>query len=321
MTRGLLTIVVAVLALPVLVIAAAAGTFGMSDAGSAPTAEAVEDIPADYLHLYQAAGDRYRVPWEVLAGVGKVECDHGRLDHPACREQGAENFAGAGGPMQFLAATWAAYGVDAGRDGEADRWNPADAIFGAARYLRTSGAPGDLRGALFAYNHSNAYVDDVLAWADRYRHQATAPPPAAILGADSDELQAAVLASDRIELRPEGALDVRRAHVDPRVLGALLALSQDFRLAGVGPFRTGHAYNVAGTNRPSNHAFGRAVDIGTVNGVLVSDANGAARAAAVAAASLPGPLRPSEIGSPFGDIPGGFTDRAHQDHLHLGYDQ
>ena len=320
MTRGLLTVVLAVLALPVLVIAAAAGTFGVSDTGSAPTAEAVEDIPADYLHLYQAAGDRYRVPWEVLAAVGKVECDHGRLDHLACRQQGAENFAGAGGPMQFLAATWAAYGVDADDDGHADRWNPGDAIFGTARYLRASGAPGDLRAALFAYNHSDAYVDDVLAWADRYRRQAAASP-AAILGADAAELQAAVLASDRIELWPEGALDVRAGHVDPRLLGALLALSQDFQLAGVGPFRTGHAYNVAGTSRPSNHAFGRAVDIGTINGVLVSYANKAARAAAVAAASLPGPLRPSEIGSPFGDIPGGFTDKAHQDHLHLGYDQ
>ena len=57
----------------------------------------------------------------------------------------------------------------------------------------------------------------------------------------------------------------------------LLALSERFSLAGVGPFISGHTYYVAGTNRPSNHAFGRAVDIGTINRELVSPANGAAR--------------------------------------------
>ena len=67
--------------------------------------------------------------------------------------------------MQFLAATWAIYGVDANGDGRADRWNPADAIFAAARYLKANGAPAETQRAIFAYNHSQAYVETVLRWA------------------------------------------------------------------------------------------------------------------------------------------------------------
>jgi hypothetical protein len=94
------------------------------------------------------------------------------------------------------------------------------------------------------------------------------------------------------------------------VLAVLLALAERFSLAGVAPFISGHTYYVAGTNRPSNHAFGRAVDIGTINRELVSPANGAARQAALALASLPEPLRPDEIGSPFAgleSLPGLFS--------------
>jgi membrane-bound lytic murein transglycosylase B len=81
-----------------------------------------------------------------------------------------ENVAGAMGPMQFLAPTWAAYGVDATGDGVRDVYNPADAVFGAANYLCATGAgrPAALRGALWAYNHADWYVDMVLELAGRY---------------------------------------------------------------------------------------------------------------------------------------------------------
>lgn len=105
----------------------------------------------------------------MLAGVGKVECDHGRYPNPSCWQEGAVNEKGAGGPMQFLAATWEQYGIDANDDEVADRWDPVDAIFGAANLLAANGAPDDIPGALYAYNHSQAYVDQVLAWADSYR--------------------------------------------------------------------------------------------------------------------------------------------------------
>jgi cell wall-associated NlpC family hydrolase len=169
-TRLAVTGVAGVALLPVLVIAAATSVFqgiGIAD----PSQDATTDVPPAYLQLYLAAGSAYGIPWQVIAGIGKVECDHGRLPHPACTEHAEENSAGAGGPMQFLASTWAEYGVDANDDGTADRWDPADAIYGAANYLRASGAPTALREAIFAYNHSRQYVDEVLHWASVYETQ------------------------------------------------------------------------------------------------------------------------------------------------------
>ncbi|MGH2950261.1 MAG: NlpC/P60 family protein, partial [Solirubrobacteraceae bacterium] len=151
----------------------AVGGIGVAD----PSRPAVAGIPPGYLRLYLAAGSAYGIPWPVLAAIGKVECDHGRHRHAACTTRGAVNYAGAGGPMQFLAATWASYGVDADADGDRDRWDPADAIYGAANYLRASGAPQRLRAAIFAYNHSHAYVQQVLHWAAAYERTSHAAAP------------------------------------------------------------------------------------------------------------------------------------------------
>jgi hypothetical protein len=129
---------------------------------------AQREIPPPYLALYEAAARRYRLNWAILAGVGKVECDHGRDPDPSCSHEGSVNPAGAGGPMQFLGATWARYGADGDGDGRIDRWDPADAINGAANYLRASGAPGDYGQALFAYNHAGWYVAEVEHWASLY---------------------------------------------------------------------------------------------------------------------------------------------------------
>jgi Transglycosylase SLT domain len=127
------------------------------------------EIPPEYLRLYQQAARRYGLDWAILAGIGRVECDHGRDPDPSCTREGAVNGAGAGGPMQFLASTWATYGVDVDGSGTADRWDPADAIYGAANYLRAAGAPNDYRAAIYAYNHAGWYVDEVEMWAARYR--------------------------------------------------------------------------------------------------------------------------------------------------------
>ena len=61
-----------------------------------------------------------------------------------------------------MPATWKMYGVDANQDGKKDPFNPVDAIFAAARYLRAAGAEQDIRKAIFAYNHADWYVDSVL---------------------------------------------------------------------------------------------------------------------------------------------------------------
>lgn len=137
------------------------------------SALAEREIPPRYLQLYEQAAQRYGLDWAVLAGIGKVECDHGRDPAPSCTHEGVVNSAGAGGPMQFIASTWARYGVDADGDGRADRWDAADAIYAAANYLRVSGAPGDYERAIYAYNHAAWYVAEVESWAARYRGSST----------------------------------------------------------------------------------------------------------------------------------------------------
>ena len=76
--------------------------------------------------------------------------------------------AGALGWMQFMPATWEMYGVDANNDGRKDPYNPVDAICAAARYLKAAGAEEDLYQAIFAYNHADWYVDEVLLYAKQY---------------------------------------------------------------------------------------------------------------------------------------------------------
>ena len=111
-------------------------------------------VPPFLLPIYQAAGIQYGVRWEILAAINEIETDYGRNLNVSS--------AGALGWMQFMPATWRAYGVDANGDGKADPYNPVDAIFAAARYLRAAGADTDIRRAVFAYNHADWYVDSVL---------------------------------------------------------------------------------------------------------------------------------------------------------------
>ena len=110
--------------------------------------------PTYLIPIYKAAGHRYRVPWRVLAAINQVETDYG--------QNLSVSSAGAVGWMQFMPATWQQWGVDADKDGQANPYSPQDAIFTAARYLDASGASRDLAGAVFAYNHADWYVAEVL---------------------------------------------------------------------------------------------------------------------------------------------------------------
>jgi hypothetical protein len=164
-----------------------AAPLGPSPNSFGASARAQAEIPAQYLDLYQRAAQRYGLDWAILAGIGKVECDHGHDPDPSCAKEGVVNSAGAGGPAQFLASTWTTYGVDGDGNGRADRWNPADAIFGMANYLRASGAPGDYHKAIFAYNHAGWYVTEVERWAMRYRGAAQAIAGSVPEGANTSE--------------------------------------------------------------------------------------------------------------------------------------
>lgn len=119
-------------------------------------------IPSRIKSLYLAAATKYGLPWELLAGIGMAETRHGRNN--------ATSIAGARGLMQFMPRTFAAYGVDGSGDGRRDIHNDADSIYSAANYLTKSGVTNGQKGvidALWAYNHSTSYRNDVLyyAWA------------------------------------------------------------------------------------------------------------------------------------------------------------
>ncbi|WP_109472422.1 peptidoglycan DD-metalloendopeptidase family protein [Ornithinimicrobium cavernae] len=120
-------------------------------------------IPAGIETLYREAAAEYNLPWALLAGIGMEETNHGRNT--------ATSSAGAQGMMQFMPATWASYGVDGNGDGVADIHNDADSAYSAANYLVASGVmdgPQGVRDALWAYNHADWYVNDVLYYAAAY---------------------------------------------------------------------------------------------------------------------------------------------------------
>jgi hypothetical protein len=136
------------------------------------------------------------------------------------------------------------------------------------------------------------------------------------------ELEAMVLSNPRIGLRPEARGDVAAALIDPRVLQVLLLLAERHDLNSVGPLITGHSYYVRGTTTPSNHAFGRAVDISVIDRMPVSLANSAALDAMEMILSLPPPLLPDELGGPWllYHPPVRIFTRDHGDHIHVGWD-
>ena len=161
----------------ILLMLAFALTVAVMPSANAARAPGLAAIPARYLALYrQAARTCPGLTWEVLAGIGTMESGNGRS-----RARGVhrgKNRKGAEGPMQFEPATFAEYAVRADRSGRLTPYNPADAIFTAARMLCADGAAGGsapgLRRAIYAYNHACRYVRDVLALAARFQAEARA---------------------------------------------------------------------------------------------------------------------------------------------------
>ena len=143
----------------------------------------VGGVPPADIPIFQGAAARFglraraRGP-SVLAAINYVESTFGQ-SNDAGVHSGA-NYAGAMGPMQFLQGTWDTYKVQApGGAVPPNIYDEADAVYSAANYLQASGAPGDWPGAIFAYNHSSAYVQQVLSQATGYYTQGlTAQGPA-----------------------------------------------------------------------------------------------------------------------------------------------
>ncbi|WP_432358951.1 lytic transglycosylase domain-containing protein [Sporosarcina sp. UB5] len=152
-------------------------------------------IPEKYIPIYQAAAEEYGVPWTLLAAHHRIETRFSTMD-PLLSPAGAE------GHMQFMPCTfvgwgypgcgglgkgnipekdktdpaviqkYGGYGVDANGDGIADPFDIEDAIFSAAHYLSKSGAAdGEIEKAIFHYNHSEKYVEDVLWFFNEFENQ------------------------------------------------------------------------------------------------------------------------------------------------------
>ena len=127
---------------------------------------AISGVPPVLIPIYQRASDAYGLGPQgpaILAGINAIETGFGQNLGPS--------YAGAEGWMQFMPETWAMYGVDANGDGVKDPNNPEDAIYAAARYLDAAGMPEDVWGAIFAYNHADWYVEEVLANAGCYANE------------------------------------------------------------------------------------------------------------------------------------------------------
>jgi cell wall-associated NlpC family hydrolase len=203
-TRAAVVVPAALLMVAMVLVGAAtgalAGLVGGDPTGSAPTAQALARIPPDYLAAYQqAAAGCPGLPWTVLAAIGEVESDHGRLYAPGVT-RGA-NAAGAAGPMQMGIGTGAAgdafwrFATDGNHDGAASPYDPADAIPTAATYLcqALNDHHGDPRAAVLAYNHAAWYADRVLTLAATYGTPAVATPsPAAQAAVDFAQAQLGV---------------------------------------------------------------------------------------------------------------------------------
>jgi len=178
-------------------------------------------IPPFLLPIYQAAGIEYGVRWELLAAINEIETDYGR--------NVAVSSAGALGWMQFMPATWKRYGVDANEDGVRDPYNPVDAIFAAARYLKAAGAGTDVKRAIFAYNHADWYVDSVLV-----RARLIGGLPADLVGSLTGLTQGRFPVNSRARYAA-GSTRTRRTatniHADP---GSPVVAVQDGRIVGLG---------------------------------------------------------------------------------------
>ena len=142
------------LALPSAETPNAPGSLSLPTPLSVPPAAPAQRSFGELQALWRRAGAAYGIPWSVLAAINKIESNYGRNMGPSS--------AGAIGWMQFLPSTWDRWGLDASGDGIADPWNPDDAVFAAARYLAAAGGRTDLPRAVFAYNHAQWYVDEVL---------------------------------------------------------------------------------------------------------------------------------------------------------------
>ncbi len=226
-------------------------------------------VPPFLLPIFQAAGAAYGIPWQVLAAINEVETDYGR--------DLSVSSAGAEGWMQFLPSSWAQYGVDANGDGYKDPYNPADAIFAAARYLRAAGGNADIRSAVFSYNHSQAYVDSVIL-----RAQLLGGTPSELLGAVTGltearfPVHAAAHFSDGFPLATAGGSQGAKPLVGTTIYapaGAPVIAVQDGQIVQIGESTALGHFIVLRDAYGNTYVYGRLGDVASQYPVLQAHVN------------------------------------------------
>jgi murein DD-endopeptidase MepM/ murein hydrolase activator NlpD len=163
---------------------------------------------AQLVTLWRQAGEAYGVPWQVLGAINKIESGYGQNMGPSS--------AGAAGWMQFMPSTWLRWGMDADGNGLADPWDPEDAVFSAARYLAAAGAHESIERAIFAYNHAQWYVADVLAIAGTLGGAPFAAGPTGFTVDPAADIEKKLAKARRKVTRLSDALDLALGRVDGR---------------------------------------------------------------------------------------------------------
>ena len=303
--------------------------------------------PEVLLPIYQAAATSYNVPWQVLAAINEVESNWGHNTGPSS--------AGAIGWMQFLPSTWQTYGLDVNGDGLANPEDPVDAIFSAARYLHAAGATKDLGRAIFAYNHANWYVDDVVrraielgsipqdvltALTEKGRSEARSIRRASgetgmlkhglsinslgrvLLLADG-RLNRHILHSTKMSIYECGREDIAAGVIDRRVLEVLQYLAAHGLHPTVTSLRCGHGYYTSSGN-VSEHSSGDAVDISAINGIPILGHQGPGSITEKTIKQLlklSGVMKPHQIISlmTFTGAENTLSLPDHANHIHIGF--
>ena len=137
-------------------------------------------------------------------------------------------------------------------------------------------------------------------------------------GGKPDAAAQALLENKNVVLDDVGVADIKAGRIDPRIVGVLTKLSQEHKIV-VSCMCSDHSRMTAGGS-VSNHAFGRGLDIASIDGEIVGPGSALAREVASELSQFDPALRPDEIGSPFAiNGPGYFTDAAHSNHIHVGF--
>jgi hypothetical protein len=270
------------------------------------------------LPIYQAAGIEYGVRWEVPAGINEIETDYGRNLNVSS--------AGALGWMQFMPSTWKRYGVDANHHGKKDPFNPVDAIFAAARYLKGRGGR-DRRAQDNLRLQPRRLVRRLGGGEGHLRRPPQAPRQRAVRPrrrrGHRDPGRPGHQGRHHAAPRPVRAAPRRSGAIDRRVLATLEFLSASGLKPTVSNLECGHDLMTVSGN-VSEHSGGDAVDIAAINGIPILGHQGPGSITDMTIRrllTLQGTMKPHQIISlmTFDGADNTLSLPDHNDHIHIGF--